>query len=37
MLLEDLEPQAGERLYVLVNRLRYTSYAAGYIFAKHAI
>ena len=33
MLLEDLEPQAGERLYVLVNRLRYTSYADGYIFA----
>ena len=33
MLLEDLEPQEGERLYVLVNRLRYTSYADGYIFA----
>ena len=33
MLLNDLEPQPHERLYVLVNRLRNTSYADGYIFA----
>lgn len=33
MLLSDLEPRPGERLYVLVNRLRNTSYADGYIFA----
>ncbi len=33
MLLEDLHPQPDERLYVMVNRLRCTSYADGFIFA----
>ena len=32
MLLDDLKPQPDERLYVLVNRLRCTSYADGFIF-----
>lgn len=33
LLLSDLQPKPDETLYVLVNRLRNTSYADGYIFA----
>lgn len=33
MLLEDLKPSADEKLFVLVNRLRLTSYADSYIMA----
>lgn len=33
MLLDDLSPQPGETLYLLVNRLRFTSYADGYNMA----
>lgn len=37
MLAEDLRPQPGERLYLLVNRMRYTAYTDGYLAAKHAM
>lgn len=33
MLLDDLSPQPHEKLYLLVNRLRYTSYADSYNMA----
>lgn len=33
LLMEDLKPQAGEKLFLLVNRLRLTSYADSYIMA----
>lgn len=33
MLLEDLQPQQDESLFLLVNRLRLTSFPDGYIFA----
>lgn len=35
LLIEDLKPEADEKLYVLVNRLRLTSYADSYIMLKH--
>lgn len=35
MLLEDVRPRAGEKMALLVNRLRLTSYADGYVFAGH--
>ncbi len=33
LLLDDLKPQPGEKLFLLVNRLRLTSYADSYIMA----
>lgn len=33
MLLADLQPRAGEKLFVLVNRLRLSSYADSYVMA----
>ncbi len=37
MLLEDLKPEPNEKIFIMVNRLRYTSYADGYIFAQHVV
>lgn len=36
MLVEDVKPQPGEKLYLLVNRMRYTAYTDGYTAAKYA-
>ncbi len=36
MLVEDLQPKAGERMVLLINRLRYTSYADSYFVAASA-
>ena len=36
LLVEDLKPQKAERLVLLVNRLRYTSYSDGYYMGKLA-
>ena len=37
MLLEELKPQADETLFLLVNRLRLSSYADSYIVANLAV
>lgn len=33
LLIEDVRPQAGERVYMLVNRMRMTSYSDSYVMA----
>jgi dihydroxyacetone kinase len=33
LLLEDVKPRAGEKVYMLVNRLRLTSYSDSFVMA----